>query len=324
MKNQLDVIVIVGPTASGKTDTAVGLAHCLAGEIVNGDAMQVYRGLDIGTAKITADEMEGIPHHLFDIKAPEEPFSAAEYQQIVREKITEIKQRGKMPIVVGGTGLYIQSVLYDYRFTEAAGDERVRARLEEELAETGQEPLYRRLTELDPESARKIHPNNHRRLIRALEILEVSGNTKAEQESDVGAVPVMNALIAGLDMPREILYERIDRRVERMMDAGLLEEVGELRRQGIRDVQSVQAIGYKELYEALDCGQPLDEAVDLVKRNTRRYAKRQMTYFRNKLPVCWLDAQAGRDELVRIICSKVKECSESMANREGSFEEKQR
>lgn len=324
MNRALDTIVIVGPTASGKTDTAVGLAHAVDGEIINGDAMQVYQGLDIGTAKITEEEMEGIPHHLFDIKSPAEPFSAAEYQQAVRGKIDDIKRRGRMPIVVGGTGLYIQSVLYDFRFTEEAGDEEVRRRLEEELAEKGAGALHGRLKRIDPASAEKIHPNNHRRLIRALEILEVSGTTKADHESGAGAEPYLHALIIGLDMPRDLLYERIDRRVDRMMEAGLLEEVEGLREEGIRDVQSVQAIGYKELYEALDGKRALYEAVELIKRNTRRYAKRQLTYFRNKLPVCWMDAQEGRERLVRNICSMAEEFSGRAANTDRSSEEKQR
>ncbi len=321
MVKPLDTVVIVGPTASGKTETAVRLAGCLGGEVINGDAMQVYRGLDIGTAKITEPEMKGIPHHLFDIKSPDEPFSAAEYQRTVRLKIEEIRQRGKLPIVVGGTGLYIQSVLYDYRFTESAGDEQVRARLEQELEELGADVLHSRLEAIDPASAGKIHPNNHRRLVRALEIIEVTGSTKAEQEAGAGAAPVYQALIIGLDMPRETLYGRIDRRVDLMMDAGLLAEVEGLRDLGIRDVQSVQAIGYKELYDALDGKQTVAGAVELIKRNTRRYAKRQMTYFRNKLPVIWMDASLGSTAVVQEICKYVKDFAEETPNKETSFEE---
>ncbi|WP_039041990.1 tRNA (adenosine(37)-N6)-dimethylallyltransferase MiaA [Sporosarcina sp. ZBG7A] len=314
MTRSAEVLAIAGPTASGKTALAVGLAHCLDGEVINGDAMQVYRGLDIGTAKITADEMEGIPHHLFDIKSPEESFSAAEYQQIVREKIAEIQSRGKLPILAGGTGLYIQSVLFDYRFTEAAADLEVRARLEGELETLGAHVLYERLLQQDPVSAEKIHPNNHRRLVRALEILEVSGETKANHEADQGATPMYNFYIIGLELPRELLYERIDRRVDLMMEKGLLGEVEGLWKQGIRDVQSVQAIGYKELYQTIDGTLPVVEAVDLIKKNTRHYAKRQLTYFRNKLEVNWYDATSEKNQLVQKICDEVKGFQLHLAN----------
>ena len=191
MKQSDRVIAIVGPTASGKTSLSIELAKRLDGEIINGDAMQVYKGLDIGTAKIKEDEKEGIPHHLFDIKEPTESFSVAEYQSTVRSCIEDIRSRGKQPIIVGGTGLYIQSVLFDFRFTEEAGDEKIRAELEKELeAEGGPERLYSRLQQLDPSSAEKIHPNNYRRLIRALEIIEVTGKTKNEHEQGAGEVPI--------------------------------------------------------------------------------------------------------------------------------------
>lgn len=314
MTTSPDVIAIAGPTASGKTALAVGLAHCLNGEVINGDAMQVYRGLDIGTAKITSDEMEGIPHHLFDIKSPLEMFSAAEYQQIVRQKITEIQSRGKLPILAGGTGLYMQSVLFDYRFTEAAADLEVRNRLENELDTLGAKELYGRLLKMDPVSAEKIHPNNHRRLIRALEILEVSGETKANHEADQGKTPMYHSLIVGLDLPREDLYDRIDRRVDSMIEKGLFDEVKGLWEQGIRDVQSVQAIGYKELYQAIEGMLTLEDAIELIKKNTRHYAKRQMTYFRNKLEVNWYDATMDKKQLVQKICDEVKGFHTQVAN----------
>lgn len=314
MMNSKDVLAIAGPTASGKTALAVGLAHCLNGEVINGDAMQVYRGLDIGTAKITDDEMQGIPHHLFDIKSPEESFSAAEYQKLVREKISEIQSRGKVPIIAGGTGLYMQSVLFDYRFTEAAADLEVRKRLEQELELSGALQLYERLQLLDPESAKKIHPNNHRRLVRALEIIEVSGTTKAVHEADQGSTPMYKAFIIGLELPRERLYARIDQRVDMMMEKGLYEEVQGLWAQGIRNVQSIQAIGYKELYQVFEGTISEKEAVELIKKNTRHYAKRQMTYFRNKLEVNWFDATVEMNTLVEKICKEVKEIHLRAAN----------
>jgi tRNA dimethylallyltransferase len=302
-----EVIAIVGPTASGKTALSVELAKAIDGEVINGDAMQVYKGLDIGTAKITDEEMDGIPHHLFDIKEPDEPFSVAAYQMDVRNCIKDIQDRGKTPIIAGGTGLYVQSVLFDFRFTEEAADLEVRERLEKELAINGAEQLYERLICLDPKSAEKIHPNNHRRLVRALEIIEVTGQTKGEQEEDAGHAPLYDHLIVGLQMDREVLYERIGLRVDLMMDKGLLHEAKTLWDEGIRGVQSVQAIGYKELHEYIEGKLSLDEAVELIKKNTRNYAKRQMTYFRNKLDVTWFEAELGTAEIVQGILIILKD-----------------
>ncbi|WP_255452193.1 tRNA (adenosine(37)-N6)-dimethylallyltransferase MiaA [Sporosarcina sp. ANT_H38] len=307
MTNYPEVIAIVGPTASGKTALSVELAKIIGGEVINGDAMQVYKGLDIGTAKITVEEMGGIPHHLFDVKEPNEPFSVAEYQTNVRNWIKDIQGRGKTPIIAGGTGLYIQSVLFDFRFTEEAADLVVRKRLELELAEKGAAYLYDKLVELDPVSAEKIHPNNHRRLVRALEIIEVTGKTKDDHEDDAGHAPLYDHLIVGLEMDRDVLYERIDRRVDLMMEKGLLEEAEKLWDEGIRSMQSVQAIGYKELHLYMEGKLEKEEAVDLIKKNTRNYAKRQMTYFRNKLDISWFDAELGTNGILNRILEILKE-----------------
>lgn len=316
MKQSDKVIAIVGPTASGKTSLSIELAKRLDGEIINGDAMQVYKGLDIGTAKITEDEMEGIPHHLFDIKEPTDSFSVAEYQTVVRSCIEDIRSRGKQPIIVGGTGLYIQSVLFDFRFTEVAGDEAVRAELEKELeTEGGAERLYERLQKLDPSSAEKIHPNNHRRLIRALEIIEVTGKTKNEHEQGAGEALVFDHLIVGLTWDREVLYDRINLRVDQMMGEGLLEEARRLWENGVRDVQSVQAIGYKELYLHFEGLYTLAEAVELIKKHTRHYAKRQMTYFRNKVKISWFDANTDKTKIVDGILSILKDFDEDESNK---------
>lgn len=316
MKQTDKVIAIVGPTASGKTSLSIELAKRLDGEIINGDAMQVYKELDIGTAKITEDEKEGIPHHLFDIKEPTDSFSVAEYQTVVRNCIDDIRSRGKQPIIVGGTGLYIQSVLFDFRFTEEAGDEKVRAELEKELeTEGGAERLYDRLQKLDPSSAEKIHPNNHRRLIRALEIIEVTGKTKNEHEQGAGDALVYDHLIVGLDMDREILYERINLRVDKMMEAGLVDEARGLWEKGIRNVQSVQAIGYKELFQHFEGIISLDETLELIKKHTRHYAKRQMTYFRNKVKISWFDANSDKGNIVYGILSILKDFDEAESNK---------
>lgn len=307
MNEMPEVIAIVGPTASGKTALSVELAKAINGEVINGDAMQVYKGLDIGTAKITEEEKGGIPHHLFDVMEPDEPFSVAAYQKEVRHWIEEIQSRGKTPIIAGGTGLYVQAVLYDFRFTEEAADLVVRERLEKELIEKGAERLYERLVRIDPKSAEKIHPNNHRRLVRALEIVEVTGQTKDEQEKGAGHARLYDHLLIGLEMEREILYERIDLRVDLMMERGLLAEARQLWGDGIRGMQSVQAIGYKELHQYIEGKLSLEDAVELIKKNTRHYAKRQMTYFRNKLDVSWYDAKWGTAEIVQRILTNLKD-----------------
>ncbi|BDH61259.1 tRNA dimethylallyltransferase [Lysinibacillus sp. PLM2] len=290
MKNdkQIDVVAIVGPTASGKTALSIQMAKQFNAEIINGDSMQIYKGLDIGTAKITEEEMEGVPHHLLDIKEPTESFSVAEYQTLVRNKIAEIQSRGKLPMIVGGTGLYVQSVLYDFQFTQEEVDEEARKKYYDDLSKIGPQAMHDRLNALDPKTAKTIHPNNTRRVIRALEMIELSGVSKASDEMNRGNIPMYNHLIIGLDMDREKLYERINLRVDLMMKKGLLEEVKGLYDRGIRDVQSVQAIGYKELYAYFDGKCTLEEAIEQLKQNSRRYAKRQLTYFRNKLDVEWI------------------------------------
>ncbi|PIC87696.1 tRNA (adenosine(37)-N6)-dimethylallyltransferase MiaA [Sporosarcina sp. P20a] len=307
MNLPVDVLAIVGPTASGKTALSIALAKMFNGEIINGDAMQVYKELDIGTAKIHRSEMQGIPHHFFDVKEPTESFSVAEYQLAVRQWIADIQSRGKLPIIVGGSGMYVQSVLFDYRFTEQAADPEVRARIERELELEGADVLHAKLTELDAKSAEKIHPNNHRRLVRALEILEVTGQTKQDHEQQQGNQPMYHSVIIGLDLPRELLYERIDLRVEQMVQAGLFTEVQQLWNKGIRHTQAVQAIGYKELISYFDGQLTKEQAIEAVMKNTRNYAKRQLTYFRNKLPVQWVDANQSGEEIFQTTCKIIKD-----------------
>jgi len=287
---QAEVVAIVGPTASGKTALSIKLAKKYNGEIINGDSMQVYRGLDIGTAKITEEEMEGVPHHLLSFKEPTEAFSVADYQRLVRTKIAEIRAREKLPIIVGGSGLYVQAVLYDFQFTEEQVDEVARKAYYEELEKLGPEAMHAKLEKLDPQTAESIHPNNTRRVIRALEMIELSGVSKASEAHNRGEIPLYNHVVLGLgqNMSREELYDRINHRVDVMMDNGLLEEVKGLWQQNIRGVQSIQAIGYKELYDYLDGKCSLDEALESLKQNSRRYAKRQLTYFRNKMDIYFI------------------------------------
>ncbi|MET1013157.1 MAG: tRNA (adenosine(37)-N6)-dimethylallyltransferase MiaA [Paenisporosarcina sp.] len=302
-----DVLAIVGPTASGKTALSIQLAKDLNGEIINGDSMQVYRGLDIGTAKIKKHEMEGIPHHLIDIKEPIESFSVAEFQQLVRLKIKEIQERGKLPIIVGGTGLYIQAVLYDYQFTEDRVNEEVRQEYYDELEKQGAQFMHNRLKEVDPETANNIHPNNSRRVIRALEIAEHSPVQKSDPSQNQGNTAIYKHLIIGLDIDRDILYERINLRVDRMLEEGLLLEVKTLWNNGVRNVQSVQAIGYKELYLYFEGEISYDEAIIQLKQNSRRYAKRQFTYFRNKMIIHWINPLQGVDQLITEIHKLMQE-----------------
>ncbi|MEO2074807.1 MAG: tRNA (adenosine(37)-N6)-dimethylallyltransferase MiaA [Bacillus sp. (in: firmicutes)] len=289
MNSKQNVLVIIGPTAVGKTKLSIEMAKRYNGEIISGDSMQIYRRMDIGTAKVKQEEMEGIPHHLIDIKEPSENFSVAEFQVLVREKIAEIAKKGKLPIIVGGTGLYIQSVIYDYQFSDVAGDEAYRLQLEERAKQIGNEALHKELMEVDPGSAAQIHPNNVRRVIRALEIYHLTGKTMQEYQSHQQPDLLYNTAIVGLTMGRDQLYERINLRVDMMMDEGLLAEVKALHQQGLHECQSIQAIGYKEIYEYLDGKVTLDDAVKNLKQNSRRYAKRQLTWFRNKMQVEWFE-----------------------------------
>lgn len=301
MNNNYDVIAIVGPTAVGKTALSIELAKKLDGEIINGDSMQVYRDLNIGTAKITPEEMDGVPHHLLDILEPTDSFSVADYQQAVREKITEIQARGKMPIIVGGTGLYVQAVLYDFRFTEEKIDEGVREAYYTALEQLGPEAMHARLAAVDPETAKTIHPNNTRRVIRALEMAEHSDVKKSNDAQHQGEKALYHHLIIGLNMDREKLYERINLRVDMMLEQGLVDEVRGLYDRDIRDVQAIRAIGYKELYDYFDGRETFKQAIENLKRNSRRYAKRQLTYFRNKMDITWYDSFTAKEAVFKDI-----------------------
>ncbi|HDR3492038.1 tRNA (adenosine(37)-N6)-dimethylallyltransferase MiaA [Bacillus wiedmannii] len=302
------VAVIIGPTAVGKTKLSIDLAKALNGEIISGDSMQIYRTMDIGTAKVTKEEMDGIPHYMVDIKNPEESFSVAEFQERVRKHIREITERGKLPIIVGGTGLYIQSVLFDYQFTDDAGDTIYREQMEKLALERGVEYVHKKLQEVDPESAERIHANNVRRVIRSLEIFHTTGEKMSDQLEKQENELLYDVSLIGLTMDREMLYDRINLRVDIMMDQGLLEEVEGLYNRGIRDCQSIQAIGYKEIYDYFEDRVSLEEAVSQLKTNSRRYAKRQLTWFRNKMDVTWFDVTGGEktSEILRYIEGKLQ------------------
>lgn len=296
MKRQLNhltlkekVVVLIGPTAVGKTNLSIELAKKFDGEIISGDSMQIYKGMDIATAKISKEEMQGVPHHLIDILEPDESFSVAQFQELVRKKITEITSRGKVPFIVGGTGLYIQAVLYDYQFQETATDTAFRTKLEEMAQAEGTLTIHDMLNKVDSEAAAAIHHHNVRRVIRALEVFHVTGRKMSDIQREQKQESLYDAALIGLTMERNVLYERINKRVEQMLEIGLLEEVQHFYEKGIRDCQSLQAIGYKEIYKYYDGLLSLEDSIEELKQNSRRYAKRQLTWFRNKMNVQWFD-----------------------------------
>lgn len=282
---------MTGPTAVGKTAASIGLAKAVAGEIISADSMQVYRGMDIGSAKISRKEMDGVRHYLVDVLEPEEEFNVVKFQRLARQAAEEIYSRNKIPIVVGGTGFYIQALLYDIDFTENDGDISLRQELEKTAEEKGPEYLHQLLQEVDPQAARDLHPNNIKRVIRALEFYRQTGQKISEHNRKERAKesPYRYAYFVLTD-DRARLYDRIDRRVDAMMEAGLLEEVRSLRDRGVkRTCTSMQGLGYKELYACLEGECSLDEAVRIIKRDTRHFAKRQLTWFRRERDVIWLD-----------------------------------
>jgi tRNA dimethylallyltransferase len=290
------LLVLLGPTAVGKTKLSIELARALSCEIISGDSMQVYRGMDVGTAKITEKEMGGVPHHLIDVLEPDQPFSVAMFQEWCRKLIPEITGRGRLPFIVGGTGLYIESVCYEFQFTEAGADEDFRAR-EQAFAEThGAEALHAKLAELDPKSAARLHPNDVRRVIRALEIVHLTGETLSSQLEKQQKQSPYELCLIGLTMDRQMLYNRIERRIDDMLRLGLVDEVHGLLRKGYRrDAVSMQGLGYKEIVEHLVDGVPLDVAVEKLKRDTRRFAKRQLSWFRHMKDIAWIDVGDGEN-----------------------------
>ncbi len=293
------ILVVAGPTASGKTSLAVHLAKEYGGEVISADSMQIYQHMNIASAKPTTEEMQGVPHHLLDFVSPFEPFSVADYVKLAKEKINEILSRGKLPIVAGGTGLYITSLVDNIEFAEEVPDQTVRNRLFAELDEKGIEPLYQRLQEIDPEAAAAIHPNNHKRVIRALEIFETTGLTLTEQNARSKMTPPpFDSFMLALCPPREVLYERINQRVDAMVNEGLFEETKTLMEMGLaRDMQSMQGIGYKEAFDYLNGEITQEECVEEIKRATRRYAKRQLTWFRRDTRYRWVDPMVETDLL---------------------------
>ena len=285
------LIILTGPTASGKTALSVALAKRIGGEIISADSMQVYRHMDVGSAKVTKEEMDGIPHYLIDVLDPEEAFNVVVFQDMAKKAMKRIRENGHIPIVAGGTGFYIQALLYDIDFTENDGDMEYRHRLEALAEKEGPPVLHKMLMERDPESAEAIHENNVKRVIRALEFYKKTGTKISEHnEAERQKESPYNFAYYVLNMDRERLYQRIDLRVDLMMKNGLLAEVEKLKEMGCtRDMVSMQGLGYKEILDALDGTISLDEAVYIIKRDTRHFAKRQLTWFKREKEVTWVD-----------------------------------
>lgn len=307
------IVALVGPTGVGKTRTSLFLGKALNGEIVSMDSMQIYRGMDIGTAKSTPEERAAVPHHMIDIADPHERFTTADYRAMAVQSIEDILGRGKLPLLVGGTGLYLDAIRYNMRLGESGANNEIR----EKLGNIAQQPdgpniLHAMLEKVDPETAEKLHPNDIRRVMRALEIFEISGKTKSQQADSEKREGPYHTLVYGLSLPREMMYARINARVDEMMKAGLVEEVKELLNAGIEPNQAggaMQAIGYKEIVSALRGEITLERAVELIKQNSRRYAKRQWTWFRHDSSTRWFDytEYSSRDALEQTLLRQIEE-----------------
>lgn len=288
------LIVLVGPTAVGKTEFSIELAKKVNGEIISGDSMQVYKQMDIGTAKITQDEMSGIPHHMIDILEPDENFSAYEFKNRAQRLIKEITARGRVPIIAGGTGLYIQSLIYNYDFEDETISEQKSLEIEAKLSELDQlsnEALHQYLATFDELSAQDIHPNNRKRVRRAIQYYLKTKKLLSSRKKVQQFTENYDTLLLGIEMSRDILYQRINKRVDIMLERGLVSEVQQLVDNGYETSQSMQAIGYKEIVPVIKQELSLDEATEKLKQHSRNYAKRQMTWFKNKLDVLWLDRE---------------------------------
>ena len=296
------VIVICGPTASGKTALSIELAKRINGEIVSADSMQIYKDMDIGSAKVTEDEMQGIKHYLIDCVYPNERYSVANYKQDAKAAIEEIIGKGKTPIVVGGTGLYIDSLIYEIEYKDIKINEEYRKQLGKIRDEEGLEVLYKRALEIDPKAMEKISPNDFKRITRILEIYEATGKTKTQQEaqSRLKEIPYDYKVFA-IDYDREKLYERINKRVDIMLEKGLIEEVEILTQRYTEFPTAMQGLGYKEVKQYFEGELSKEEMIEKIKQESRRYAKRQFTWFRKNKQTIWIDGQADLNDNINII-----------------------
>ncbi len=311
------LVILTGPTAVGKTTLSIRLAKACNGEIISADSMQVYRHMDIGSAKITQEEMEHVPHHLIDILEPDEEFNVTMFQKLGKEALKDIYSRGRLPILTGGTGFYIQALLYDIDFKENPEGEGIRRELEELAEEKGALYLHQLLSQVDPESAERIHSHNVKRVIRALEYFRQTGEKISlhnEQERKRESPYTFRYFV--IHTPRERLYKQIDRRVDQMVEQGLVEEVRRLKEMGIRrGMTSMQGLGYKEILDYLNGDCTLEEAIAILKRDTRHFAKRQLTWFKRERDVEWLnlpDFDDDRERLLEYVIARVKDMGKSL------------
>ena len=296
------VIVICGPTASGKTALSIELAKKVNGEIISADSMQIYKDMDIGTAKPTMEEMQGIKHYLLDFVSPDKRYSVADYQKEAKKTIKEILAKGKTPIVVGGTGLYVDSLIYEIQYPNIEFDEEYRKKLEQIAEKEGLEKLYEKAANIDEEAMRKISPNDKKRIIRVLEIYHATGKTKTEQEIESRKKPVeYDYKVYAINWDRQVLYERINKRVDIMIEQGLIEEVKKIKQKYKTFPTAMQGLGYKEVVEYLEGKCTKEEMIEKIKLETRRYAKRQLTWFRKNKQTIWIDGTNELQNNVNII-----------------------
>ena len=295
------IAVICGATATGKTGLAVDLALKLNTEIISADSQLIYKGLNIGTAKPTESEMRNVKHHMIDVIEPDENFSVGDYEERAAPILTNLLDRGKVPVICGGTGFYINSLLFDLGYGNTAADESIREKYAEFLDKNGKDALFDKLKEVDPETAEKLHPNDVKRVVRALEIYEVSGKKKSQQCDKM--ISKFDYIAVAIDYPREELFERINKRVNEMFNLGLIEEVNGLLARGIdKNCQSMQAIGYKEVLEGLKNKDNHSTMRDTIKKNTRHYAKRQITFFKKFPNIVWMKPEnATADRILELI-----------------------
>ena len=301
------LVVLIGPTAVGKTALSLALARRLDAEIISGDSMLFYRGFDIGTAKPTKEELSAVPHHFIDILAPEASFNVMDFQRLAREEIGRIAARGKLPLVVGGTGLYIKSLLEGYVFNETSGDRAYREKLERLAQEKGKAFVHGLLQEADPEAAARLHINDFRRVVRALEVASLGNEHISGQRETAGGELAYDAYVIGLRRERQALYARIEERVDAMLEAGFADEVRSLLAEGVpRDCPAMKGIGYREMLAYLAGSMDLPLAAEEIKKATRHFAKRQLTWFRKMPYVHWYAASQGEELLLEKICTDIR------------------
>jgi tRNA dimethylallyltransferase len=303
------LIIIAGPTAVGKTDISIEVAKKIDGEIVSADSMQIYKYLDIGSAKPTKEEIQGVPHYLIDEIDPRTEFSVSQYRDLAKKYIDKIISKNKIPIVAGGTGLYVNSLIYDMDFSSAKSDNSIRERLTSEYERYGIEYLHSKLKEVDKDTAERIHPNNVRRVIRALEVYYSTGESIKDFSKDLKISEDYDYILIGLNRDREELYERVNKRVDIMVGSGLIDEVKKLVEMGLKveDI-SMKGIGYKEVIAYLNGEYDLERAIELIKRNTRRYAKRQLTWFKRYRNMKWfnIDNDSDKEKIINDIIQFVE------------------